>query len=53
MTIKGCEHIIEVLKEIRKKMMDDPDPILMERLQECVVLCREEICRKLEKANGV
>lgn len=53
MTIQGAEHIIEVLKEVRKKMMENPDPILMERIQECVVLCREEVARKQEKANGV
>ncbi len=50
MTTQGAEHIIEVLKQIRVKLMDNPDPMLMERLQECIVLCREELARKKEKA---
>lgn len=49
MTEKGAEHIIEVLKQIRVRLMNSPDPMLMERLQECIVLCREEIARKKEK----
>jgi len=51
MTQQGAEHIIEVLQQIRKKMIDSTDPMLMERIQECIVLCREEVIRKQEKSN--
>ena len=52
MTQQGAEHIIEVLQEIRKRLIQSsPDPMLMERLQECIVLCREEVVRKKEKSS--
>jgi len=53
MTAQGAKHIIDVLVEVRSKLMQNPDPILMERIQESVVLCREEIAKKQEKVDGV
>jgi hypothetical protein len=51
MTITGAEHIIGVLTEVRHEKMYNPDPMFMERLQEAIVICREEIARKKEKEN--
>ena len=49
MTTQGAEHIINTLQNVRKALMDQPEPMLMERIQESIVLCREEIVRKQEK----
>ena len=49
MTVKGLEHIIFVLTELRTKHMQDNDPMIMERIQEAIVLCREDIARKKEQ----
>lgn len=48
MTIKGLEHVIFVLTECRTKFMSNPDPMIMERIQEGITLCREDIARKKE-----
>jgi len=53
MTIQGAEHIINALLAARKELMDRPDPMLMERIQESIVLCREEIAKKKEKEKAV
>lgn len=49
MTTQGLEHIIFTLTTVRTKMMDKPDPMIMELIQECIVLCREDIAKKTEK----
>ena len=49
MTTKGLEHIIFVLSELRSKHMQDKDPMIMERIQEAIVLCRKDIAKKKEQ----
>jgi hypothetical protein len=53
MTTQGVEHIIFVLTECRSEFMKRPDPMLLERIQEAIVICREEIVRKKEDNDGV
>ena len=48
MTLQGLEHIIYTLTTLRTKMMDKPDPMVMELIQESIVLCREDIAKKEE-----
>lgn len=50
MNNQALEHCIYVLTECRSKLMQNPDPILMERIQEAITLCRECIARRKEKA---
>ena len=49
MTTQGLEHIILALTEARSELMKEPKPMILERVQEAIVLCREDIARKKEK----
>lgn len=49
MNNQAIEHIIFVLTECRSQLMEKPDPMTMERIQEAITLCRHCIATRKER----